>query len=588
MRSGSYTAAAPSGRVRSYPPGVWFMRALAQTPEPLAVLLLALFASGAYLLVAPFSNFASASFLDPWIYTGYFTNFSYLLRQYGVTYYVSRLPWIVPGLAVFHVAEPAAASIILNAAIIATSAASLYWIVRRHSGPIPAVLAAVALAVNPYFIYTVAWDYPDGPAIAYAFVAAALYLRPNGGSNRSSFLAGVFVALSGYTNLAAVAMLGSMLIIPFWPERWSIRGMLRQLLLLLGGGAAATAVLAVLGKLLLNQFVFFTPQIGQLLYAIHHPNYLPDMWGRGSAFLLTAYRLGLPVFLLVTGAILAARLRKRNAVTQCFLFLVLACLLFSVQEFVLHGVALRVPYHCSYLIVPLFCMVGMVFGEVWKGVDGSTRPAANRALFAGAIVCGFALPFGRAMWPPHFGAGTGWLILALAYLLAGIAAIAFRGGFKRRWAASVVILTAVFAGPAIDSHISYPWTRSNDRTFASLMDIQNLIKSTTPPDRHLRFWFDGNEADSAMFHSAASLYLWGYYDLTRQLPGASWSTVEQYITPDTTVVHLTADPDKIAARLKMLEDRHISVNNQRRWRILGRGSPFYIELDDVAKMNDPR
>src|SRR5690242_9716994 len=91
----------------------WIRRA----PESLVAWLAASLGGLAFLLLGPYSNYGPAGFLDPWFYTGYFTNFAYLVRQFGPTYFVSRLPWILPGLAAFAVAPPETASVLLNLAI---------------------------------------------------------------------------------------------------------------------------------------------------------------------------------------------------------------------------------------------------------------------------------------------------------------------------------------------------------------------------------------------------------------------------------------------------------------------------------------
>ena len=109
-----------------------------------------------FLLLGPFSNYGPAGFLDPWFYTGYFTNFSYLLRHVGNTYYLSRLPWILPGLLAFRLAPPEAASVALNTAIVTASAVALYWTVRWHYGRWCGMLAAVVLVASPHFMATVA------------------------------------------------------------------------------------------------------------------------------------------------------------------------------------------------------------------------------------------------------------------------------------------------------------------------------------------------------------------------------------------------------------------------------------------------
>ena len=66
-----------------------------RVPESVLASAAAFLGALAFALAGPYTNFADANYIDTWIYTGYFTNFSYLLRHYGLTYYVSRLPWIL-------------------------------------------------------------------------------------------------------------------------------------------------------------------------------------------------------------------------------------------------------------------------------------------------------------------------------------------------------------------------------------------------------------------------------------------------------------------------------------------------------------
>jgi len=98
-----------------------------------------------------FFELRPAGFLTPGSTPAYFTNFSYLLRHVGNTYYVSRLPWILPGLLAFRLAPPEAASVALNTAIVTVSAVALYWTVRWHYGRWCGILAAVLLVASPHF-----------------------------------------------------------------------------------------------------------------------------------------------------------------------------------------------------------------------------------------------------------------------------------------------------------------------------------------------------------------------------------------------------------------------------------------------------
>src|SRR5580765_9046317 len=72
------------------------------------------FVSVLVLWIGPFTNYAPAGFLDPWIYTGYFTNFTDLVTRFGMPYYVSRLPYVLFGRAVYAVFTPWVANFLIN------------------------------------------------------------------------------------------------------------------------------------------------------------------------------------------------------------------------------------------------------------------------------------------------------------------------------------------------------------------------------------------------------------------------------------------------------------------------------------------
>ena len=106
-------------------------------------------------------------------------------------------------------------------------------------------------------------------------------------------------------------------------------------------------------------------------------------------------------------------------------------------EFVLHVPTLRVPYHGTFLIVPLFFLVGVLLGEMGK-LD--LRAAAA---IAALIV---ALPFAGQFflrtlptWPPLF-------LLAAAILLA-------RGPWRQ-----AALLVLLFLAPCMDRSVGDMWT----------------------------------------------------------------------------------------------------------------------------------
>jgi len=536
-----------------------------------------------YALCSPYSNFASAGFIDPWFYTGYFSNFTYLHRFAGVPYYVTRLAWILPGVVVFRIAGPETGSLILNAAMIAMSAISVYWIVRWSYGVFPAILSAVVLAASPYFISTVAWDYPDGPAVAFLFVAIALYLRPGGNRAVNSVGGAVFLGLAGHTNMAAgPAIVGGLALLLLLRSRRSLSGLVREGVWLGAGVAGVTILLALISRGVLHTYLFFMGQIGQTLYAIHNPTYLSGMWGTGNGFLRDAFRLVPPVFLLIAGgALLASRRKVRPVVLPLWVFLAVSAAVYAFEEFVLHGVALRVAYHSSYLVVPTFCLAGALFGELWPQPT-RTRVAAV-ALLAALLVWAAAMPYAFAALRPALATGTAWLLLAGAGMSLIVALLLpWRNAVRVAIVAGMVFL--LFTAYAVDGHIGYVWNRDNVRVFHALMDIQAHCNAAVPPDRPVRFWFDDKEPSGYTYTSAAALYIEGHDDLTGLLRAGNMKDFAYYAPVGTTLAHLADRPETIVEHDRLLALRGVRVGERKSWRITSGVAPFYLVFENVVAM----
>jgi hypothetical protein len=518
-----------------------------------------------FLLFGPYTNFGGAGFLDPWFYTGYFTNFAYMMHHYGQNYFVSRLPWIIPGLLAFRAAPPETASVLLNAAIVTVSLIALYWAVRWHYGRAPAVLACCALATNPYFISTVSWDYPDGPAIAYAFAGLAFAVRPHGNPAWNTVRAAIFLTLSGLTNLAGAPMVVSILVFVFWRHRHAPREWKTDALRLAAGAAGTVLVLCPVAQVLVGKWTFFYWQIYQAMHTFGNPGFLDKMWGTGTAFLLTASRLFAPVFLLAAGPILLRRQKASEVAWPAWLSLGVCLALYTIQEFAAHGVALRVPYHSSYLIVPLFFFAGVLLGEMGK--------LAPRWTVAAAILA-IVLPFGEDLlartlpaWP--------------ALLALGAAAVIARGPWRQ-----LCMVAMLFLAPGLDPSINYMWDRpagNNLRVFRSLMALQDYLKSAVDPARKVQFWFDEDEG-SPIYHSAESLYLWTHRDFTEDLAAAPAEKIREELKPNATLVHLTMHPERLEARRKLLAGRGIATGNERSLRL-----PWTtVVLQDVTDLSGLR
>jgi hypothetical protein len=560
-------------------------------PRSLAVFC-GLFASSlGFLLLGPYHAFAAKGFLDAWVYTGYFTNFSYLVRHYGLTYYVSRLPWIIPGLLAYHVSPPVVANLLLQALVMTVTAASLFWVIRWYYGSTPALLTCIALITNLYFIYTISWEYPDAPTTAYASVAAAFLLRPHGRRAVSGLVAGVAITLSLLTNLAGAAMCGALLLVPCWCRGRSFRKLLVEGAWILTGCAVCFGLYCLAGKAMLGHYDVLREQIRQAQYMSGR---LETMWGSGFGWIPRAYRLSLPLFLILIGAVVL-RLRRTTAlVLPAYLFLAVAFALFTFQDVVLHMVALRVAYHSSYLLLPMMLFAGVVFGELWRLFQtGRTSPANGHggkaalpesfpALLLAA--CGLALPWVSS----HRGRESIALIWMLAAVLATLATLALLLSIRRpafAWAGCLLVLLTVHVGPALDRGLDYPLYPDNAYMFHTAMDVQAFLKSAVDPERPVRFWFEPGLPDTPVFDSVSSLYLWGYCDFTKLFQTSSPDTIREHLPPTTTLVNLTSNAGAPDARKRLLASRGIRVANERLKTILFGSGRFFVVLEDIADMS---
>jgi hypothetical protein len=544
-----------------------------------------------WLIFGPFAIYQPIGYLDPWFYTGYFTNFSYLLLHRGFVYYVSRLPWIIPGRIAFSIANPEVASLLLCAGILTVSGISVYWIVRWHYGQPAALLAVLALITNAYFMGTADWHYPDGAAIAYATVALALYLRPHGSPSWNGFLAAVALTLSAFTNFAGAPMVLSVLLIPLWRWRHFLKKLLQQGVCALAGVAVTTLVLMAVSKRVLGDVRVFKPQLDQWLYALHNPGYLSGTWGSGTEFLLTAVRLFTPAFLLLFGPVLLIAVRRPAvAAWPVYAAMTMCCFFYAFQEFVLHRAGLRVHYVSSYMLVLVSCFVGISLGELWNRNKASLK--AMRAAAVALAILALALPFVYGALRP-LPAPLVWVLLASLGVAAIVLVLLPLSRLSIQYAACALVLIEVSAGPAMDLGITsglgerkilHGSNLSGGRradSFQCLMALEDYVKSNIDPQRNLIFWWDRDESPSDLFASAEALFVSGHVDVTKELASSS----ARLYPSNTSLVHLTEHPERLQTRIQLLASRGLGVENESRTEMSYAGKRFTVELQDLAALS---
>ena len=225
----------------------------------------------------------------------------------------------------------------------------------------------------------------------------------------------------------------------------------------------------------------------------------------------------------------------RRSAWPAYLALLGCCAIYSFQEFVLHGVVLHVAYHSVYLVVPLFVLAGVIFGELWRDVEWHREwlPTLALVLFAIAlphIVDVYRKPlFGPGLWTRMFVAGGIAILLVAGWHTA-------RTGFRA--AIAFLLMPLLFAGPASESSLYTSINTTSRDDFRALMSFNDLLQARRWTAGRC-CWVDRDEPDYYLFVSAQSLWIFGGYDFGRAFRGPVPQDIHDQLSAKTTLVHLT-------------------------------------------------
>ena len=549
------------------------------------------------LAVGPYTNVNPNGSLDPWFYTGYFQNFSEMVERYGSTYYVSRLPYVLPGVALYKIFSPAVANWVLNALLLTAIVAPLYLVIAGIFGRLAGLLAAIAAISNSYLVSTILWDYPDGPAIAFAMLGFWLYLGSDTRtpSRWGAAGAGAMWMMAGITNFIVVfSLVGLAATAALWHRR-TLKELLGDAAFFALGSIACLAVWFGISKLTLGIWNLLGPQWGQVRHASDNKDYLLNMWGRGYEWIPEAFRLIPIVAAVILGLILVATRRSaefpqgHRAALAAVIGLAISLACFAWMEFGMQKVLLRVSYHSSYLTSSLLVAVGALAGYVLSRLP-TTWP--RWAAFALVAAC-FAAPLiSRAYWYKPF-EYLPWL----AGLLGGSLLLAVpRGAVACLGLAAFAALVTL--APAVDQvgaralgpkeALFIPDSSSKivaNRAAYSLElshDLQVLLKNGGLRRHPLRFWFDRDEPNKDFFESLYAMFLWGESDVARVLQTSTPEQLRQFFPAPCRLVHLATDQHKIHAHRQRLEEAGLVWREMGNWTLGRRGQRYRIALDEVS------
>jgi len=260
-------------------------------------------------------------------------------------------------------------------------------------------------------------------------------------------------------------------------------------------------------------------------------------------------------------------------------------MMYSFQEFVMHGVVLHVAYHSVYLVVPMFVLAGAIFGELWRGSDFRREGMQTMALVLLAIALPHAVDayrtslLGPGLWTRMFiGGGVAILLVAGWH--------AARAGF--RVAIGLLLMPLLFAGPARESFLYTSVNTTSGDDFRTLMSFNEVLKANMPLDRRAVFWADRDEPDYYLFVSAQSLWIYGGYDFSRAFQGAVPDDIRDQLSANTTLVQLTDQAERIGEHLKLLDAHGVRYGNHRQWTVRSGKGLFYMAAQDIFDISGMR
>jgi hypothetical protein len=379
-------------------------------------------------------GFDSAGWLDPFMHLGYFWHYPAHLPGLDHDYKASRLPWILPGYVVHWLGDPAAASVVLAFATLATAGVALYLIVRDITQDrVAAAISATALTTCTWAHGIGGWNYQMLAATDYFWIATWLAFRAaTTGVASSAFLSGVCAAAAAHTHLQFATFL-PLLAMTYWsglPSRIPAVGRLtRDLLWGSAGAIGITIAMAGINVATGGDWLFFMPQLVRAQYLMGQDIW----WAEARKWVPTATYLIVPIAFMIAGLATLARRDsaalnwpKRVIILQAWLALGIMCFTQFARR--------KGTLDQSFLAFPVYAYGFPCIGVLLASHRDARRNAAVIAGSVGAILAPLLLLMPTAL--PHLmakavamvGATVPPVVPPLVLALAGCAVmIATRG-----------------------------------------------------------------------------------------------------------------------------------------------------------------
>ena len=501
---------------------------------------------------------APASHIDPYIYTGFFLDFPHLLQVAPPSYYGSRIPWILVGGGAYNLLGSEAGNIALRLLLFWSGTGLLYGVVRLlFDSRRGALVAAFALGVNPFFLAAVAWDYPNGPAIALLFLTLfglALAWRRD---RRWLVVAGFAALTAASVQLVTLPLLAAILL-PFalftrWLRAWAWFAL---------GALAALFFFGLVNLYLLGAFDYWRLQF--VAAAANQGNQRRDYF----SWLQHARWLVPHVIGLAAAAALALRRKPIEMMVAAWMFV--AALAFLYFEFgdMSKANVLGLDYYAVMLTPLSFVAIGGALSRV-------TPWAAGTACIV--LVAPFAL--GRMdAFPLIPCCDSGRLMGVMGVLAAGLTALTV--AWPRYALPAVVALTVNYV-----AGFPFPYVRPLEKDRLEAKTIVDAVKALRPynEDGRLAFWYDIKQPLGDVYRGVSSSNRWSAISEAFPKLIGPYSGEPTNLYPGLTFALLTTDTRDFDLALQTVEAWPLT------WKELGRlkVGDIYVYVVTVEPWRDP-
>jgi hypothetical protein len=468
--------------------------------------------------------------IDPWLYTALWTNFDQIYEAFAGTYYISRLPWIVPGYALNGIFDARSAALVLHATYFLAGGVFFYVLCRRWLGVAAAAIGYVALIGSQMYFNAHRWDYQEGGVLTYMIGAYAFSLvRTRSSLLRAASLGlgGAFAAAMVTTRILDVAYLVGLPLLYVavtagLPRSERLNQAARDVAAFAVGAMVLLGACGLFARLHGEDFLFFMPQVRVVQSSSGGYNQLPvDVWLPISPY------FWVPLFVLLFSAVVFVLCPRRNRARRVLLaasaWLAMVYGGFAAWQFLGDGWLFNVGYYFSSFLVPtLFCLAAATAVLV-----GPERLSGRSALLGLVSVIAVLAPLA---WIYRTDSGLHvatdyradpyiamFVAMGVALVLAALTRV-----LRLRAIAAAAVATALFASAyGVDASVTTWGFGSSDRRTGDLYDVGQKLIAYLHAEGYENelplIWYDASDVASGV-GSIQSLYYYAFTYLGVAMP----------------------------------------------------------------------